>query len=98
MPSLVPGPYVDSTCSEGQVVCRRSNGSIGSVWRGAGVRTTCSSWLVVRGLASPLASYLLTTACVGTPAGNAGSGNPICKRTTCSVDALNVNSLASCGC
>ena len=27
--SLVPGPYVDSTCSEGQVVCRRPNGSIG---------------------------------------------------------------------
>ena len=37
-----------------------------------------------------------------TPAGNAGSGNPICKRaggsTTCSVVALNVNSLALCGC
>ena len=37
---LVPGPYVDSTCSEGQVVQgRRPNGSIGSVWRWAGVRT-----------------------------------------------------------
>ena len=36
---LVPGPYVDSTCSEGQVVCRRPNGSIGGVWRGASVRT-----------------------------------------------------------
>ena len=62
----------------------------------------CSSWLVVRGLASPLASYLLTPACVGTPAGNAGSGNPICKRTggstNCSVEAFNVNSLESCGC
>ena len=61
-----------------------------------------SSWLVVRGLASPLASYLLTPACVGTPAGNAGSGNRICKRdggsTTCSVEAITVISLASCGC
>ena len=59
-----------------------------------------SSWLVVQGLASPLASYLLTPACVGTPACNAGSGNPICKRaggsTNCSVEALNVTSLASC--
>ena len=36
---LIPGPYVDSTCSEGQVVGRRPNSSIGSVWRGAGVRT-----------------------------------------------------------
>ena len=36
---LVIGPYVDSTCSEGQVVARRPNGSIGSVWRGAGVCT-----------------------------------------------------------
>ena len=26
---LVPGPYVDSTCSEGQVVARRPNGSVG---------------------------------------------------------------------
>ena len=54
-----------------------------------------SSWLVVRGLASPLASYLLTPACVGTPAGNAGSGNPICKRvggsTTCSTCGGNLN-------
>ena len=40
---LIPGPYVDSTCSEGQVVGRRPNGSIGS--------------LVVRGLASPLVSH-----------------------------------------
>ena len=34
----------------------------------------------------------------GHPCGNAGSGNPICKRaggsTTCSVEALNVNLLA----
>ena len=70
--------------------------------KGAGIRTVCSSWLVVRGLASPLASYLLTPACVGTPAASAGSGNPICKRaggsTACSVVALNVNSLALCGC
>ena len=84
--SLVPGPYDDSMCSEG----------------GRYTHSTCSSWLVVRGLASPLASYLLTPACVGTPAGNAGSGNPIGKRaggsTTCSVVALNVNSLALCGC
>ena len=71
--------------------------------KGAGIRTVhVVQWLVVRGLASPLASYLLTPACVGTPAGNAGSGNPIGKRaggsTTCSVVALNVNSLALCGC
>ena len=66
------------------------------------MHSTCGSWLVVRGLASPLASYLLTPACVGTPAGKAGSGNPIYKRdgdsTTCSVEALIVISLASCGC
>ena len=35
-------------------------------------------------------------------AGNAWTGNPICKRaggsTTCSVEALNVNLLATCGC
>ena len=66
------------------------------------MHSTCTSWLAVQGLASPLASYLLTLACVGTPAGNAGSGNPICKRaggsTTCSVEALNVNSFALCGC
>ena len=70
--------------------------------RGRCTHSTCSSWLVVRGLASPLALYILTRACVGTPAGNAGSGNPISKRdggsTTCSVEALNVNSLALCGC
>ena len=36
---LVPGQYVDSTCSEGQVVGRRPNCSIGRVWRGAGVHT-----------------------------------------------------------
>ena len=66
--------------------------------RGRCTHSTTCSWLVVRGLASPLASYLLTPACVDTPAGNAGSGNPICKRTTCSVDALNLNSLALCGC
>ena len=58
--------------------------------RGRCTHSTCSSWLVVRGLASLLASYLMTPACVqGTPAGSAGSGNPICKRaggsTTCSV-------------
>ena len=38
------------------------------------------------------AQYLLTPACVCTPAGNAGSGNPILKRAsgspTCSVDVL----------
>ena len=33
------GEYVDSACSEGEVVCGRPIGSIGSVWRGAGVRT-----------------------------------------------------------
>ena len=33
------GAYVDSACSEGEVVCGRPIGSIGSVWRGAGVRT-----------------------------------------------------------
>ena len=38
---MVHGPYVDSKRSEGQVVCRRPNGSIGSVWRGTGVRTVC---------------------------------------------------------
>ena len=68
--------------------------------RGRCTHSTCSSWLVVRGLASPLASYLLTPACVGTPTGSAG--DPICKRaggsTTCSVVALNVNSLALCSC
>ena len=85
-------------------MCRRPIGSIGSVWmRGRCTHSTCnSSWLVMRGLAFALASYLLTPACVGTPAGNAGSGNPIYKRaggsTTCSVEALNVNSLASFGC
>ena len=64
---LVPGPYVDSKCSEGH--------HWSCLERGRCMHTTCSSWLVVRGLASPLASYLLTPACVGTPAGNAGSGN-----------------------
>ena len=39
---------------------------------------------------------------MGTPAGSAGSGNPICKRdggsSTCSVqEVLNVSSLVSCG-
>ena len=92
---LVPGPYIDSTCSEGQVVGMRPKGSIG---RGRCMHSTYRSWLVARRLASPLVSYLLTPACVGTPAGNAGSGNPICKRTTCSVEALNVNSLGLCGC
>ena len=59
------------------------------------MHSTCSSWLVVRGLASPLASYLLNPVCVGTPAGNAGSSNPICKRvggsTTCSTCGGNLN-------
>ena len=98
-----PGLYVDSTCSESQVVGRRANGSTGSVWRGAGVRTVH----VVHGLwlASSLASYLLTPACVGTPVGNAGSGNPICKRAGCSSTCstcgdlkCNLNALVSCGC
>ena len=45
---------------------------------------------------------VLTPACVGTPAGSAGSGNPICKRdggsSTCSVrEVLHVSSLVSCG-
>ena len=52
--------------------------------------------LVVRQLASPLASYLLTPACVGTPAASAGSESPICKRaggsTACSMDVLFVSS------
>ena len=53
MRELTPAWAINSTCSEGQVVGRRTvgagpsvwvvavraNGSTGSVWRGAGVRT-----------------------------------------------------------
>ena len=67
--------------------------------RGRCTFRACGSWLPRKfgdcliacsvTLAFPLASYLLTPACVGTPAGSAGSGNPIRKRdsgsNTCSV-------------
>ena len=68
------------------VVAVRANGSTGSVWRGASVRTVYVVhgfpliWglLVVRWLASPLAhTYIDPSLC-----GQCRSGNPICERAS----------------